>query len=304
MGFVSKEKVRLLVDVKVKIEQATPGLYAVLLIASPKEPNAFASMQNGRPVVGITLGMLDLVGWDRDAYAAIIGHEYAHLALHHGAARAQREGVSRAASEVLGLILSSAGVPMGGTLANLGVTAIERVYTRDEESDADKAGFEYLTKAGFDPEGAIRLWESMNRTATGFAVPFLATHPMTQERITTMKALVHTHTRRAESASAQAAATPRSDAAAQLASPASLPAREELALIPDAQRRIAVGRRVRISMEPIGMYKEPSRDSERVERIYKADQLLVEEISGDWLKVRSSTGSRGWIMRSWIGNTP
>jgi hypothetical protein len=42
-----------------------------------------------------------------------------------------------AASNVLGVILGAVGVPMAGTIANIGTTAVDRTYTRDEEREAD-----------------------------------------------------------------------------------------------------------------------------------------------------------------------
>lgn len=304
VGYVSREKVRLLIDVKNGIEAVALGVYADLLIASPKEPNAFASFHNGRPVVGITLGMLEMVGWDRSAYAAVIGHEFAHLALHHGQARTQREGVGRTAGAILGVILSQAGVPMGGTVADLAVTAVERSYTRDEEREADKLGFEYLVKAGYDPDGAIRLWEKMERTSPGFSIPFLATHPISQERIESMRTLAASRVPDKQAVASHAVMPePRSQPGSPstaLATSASAGG-EEPAFLTEAQRRIAIGKQVWISMEPLGLYKEPSRESERIERLYKEGILIVEEISGEWVKVRSNNGSRGWIMRSWVG---
>lgn len=95
VGYISRDKVKLVMEVKNRIERVVPGVYADLLITTPKEPNAFASpADDGRPVVGITLGMLDLVGLDSDAYAALLGHEFAHLSLHHSATRAKREAAS------------------------------------------------------------------------------------------------------------------------------------------------------------------------------------------------------------------
>jgi Zn-dependent protease with chaperone function len=193
VGHVNPLQVRMLLDVQRKIEAVTPIISADLVIVNLKEPNAFASLRNGRPLIGVSLGMLELLSWDRDAYAAIVGHEYAHLALDHRANRAEREGTAEGARQALGLVLSFAGVPMGRTIANIGVTAVERVYTRDEEREADTAGFEYLVNAGFDPDGAVRLWQRMN-TAGGFSIPFLSTHPMSSERIENMRLLARSST--------------------------------------------------------------------------------------------------------------
>lgn len=300
--FISSDKVKLVIDVKKRIAQVIPGVYADLLIASPKEPNAFASSDNGHNVIVITLGMFNLAGWDRDAYAAVIGHEFAHLALHHGAARARREWVNTVASAILGTTLSQAGVPMGGDVANITMTAFERTYTRDEEREADRTGFDYLVKAGFDPGGAIRLWEKMQTVPAGFSIPFLATHPLSQERIENMRALASTHAHRTEIVSPQAT-VPESTTPPSTSTTSSTSSRgDESPSLTDVQRRIAIGKQVWISIESLDLNKEPSRHSERLERIYKKDVLIVEEVSGDWIKVRSSSGSLGWIMRSWVVN--
>ena len=78
---------------------------------------------------------------------------------------------------------------MSGTLASLGTTAISRVYSRDEERDADRLGFAYMAKAGFNPQGAIRVWEKLSKTASSAALPFLNSHPASDERIENMKRL-------------------------------------------------------------------------------------------------------------------
>lgn len=195
LGTVSRDQVRLVGEVKARIERVVPEVTADLFIQADAAPNAFASGDvsgKGRPVISITLGMLDLVGADMDAYAAIIGHEYAHLALHHGETRQQRRTVSQAASTALGFLLSAAGVPLGGTVADFGVTAVERIYSRDEETQADRQGYGYLVAAGYDPAGAVRLWEKMQTRQSansGFSIPFLASHPVNEDRIAAMKKL-------------------------------------------------------------------------------------------------------------------
>lgn len=91
--------------------------------------------------------------------------------------------------EVLGVVLGAAGVPLGGTLANVATTAVATVYTRDEERDADKLGLEYARRAGYDPRGAVRAWERMMSASRPFSIPFLSTHPPSDERLETMKTL-------------------------------------------------------------------------------------------------------------------
>ncbi len=167
---------------------AVVGRYAELRIMSGTEPNAFSTYDKGSPVIGVNLGMIDLFQNDDDAYAAILGHEFAHLTLGHGAVRQQREQARTVGSTVLGFILGAAGVPGGGTIADVATQVVSTVYSRDEERDADRYGMDYMKRAGFDPKGAVRAWERMSKVS-GFNIPFLSTHPQSAERLETMKRL-------------------------------------------------------------------------------------------------------------------
>ena len=107
------------------------------------------------------------------------------LLLNHTNVRKERDQTRRATSSVLGLVLGAVGVPMAGTLADIGTTVLERTYTRDEERDADKLGLDYMVSAGFDPQGAVRVWRKMSENSYGSSIPFLATHPSSDERLKT-----------------------------------------------------------------------------------------------------------------------
>lgn len=187
-GTVSSEKVRRLVSVKDRISRIS-GQHVQLLIADGTEPNAFAGISKGIPTVAVNLAMLELLGDDEDALAAIIGHEIAHLTLNHGHQRQERENARAGFAHALGFILGAVGVPMGGTISDVATTAVSNVYTRDEERQADRVGFEYMKGAGFNPHGAIRAWEKMAEKSRGSLLPFLSTHPQTEERIEEMKKL-------------------------------------------------------------------------------------------------------------------
>ncbi len=63
----------------------TANVQSELYIAAGDEPNAFAGPDaTGRNIMGINVGMVKLVGADASVYAALIGHEAAHLAKGHG----------------------------------------------------------------------------------------------------------------------------------------------------------------------------------------------------------------------------
>jgi Zn-dependent protease with chaperone function len=189
---VETSTIRKLVEIKERIERHAGVGSVELLIAGGDQPNAFAGThpQLGR-VVAINTAMLQLLGTDWDGYAAIIGHEYAHLALNHGAVRQEREALRQGVATAVGIALGVVGVPMGGTIADVGTSVVTTVYSREEEREADRKGFDYMVQAGFDPSGAVRVWQRMLDAGHGStSIPFLSTHPMSSERVDNMKALM------------------------------------------------------------------------------------------------------------------
>jgi Zn-dependent protease with chaperone function len=184
---VSASRVGTAQRVKTDMEKQT-GIAVDFYLQSGQEPNAFSTYLNGTPVVGINLGMLDMLGEDSDAYAAVIGHEFAHLKLGHREARQQREGIRQGISSILGFVLGRAGIPVAGTLSDIATNAVSRTFSRDEERDSDALGLQYAAQAGYDPSGAIRIWEKMASRGGG-TIPFLATHPSSEERVANMRKL-------------------------------------------------------------------------------------------------------------------
>jgi len=169
----------------------TANVQSELYIADGDEPNAFVGQDaTGRNVMGINIGMVRLVGNDADAYAALIGHEAAHLAKDHGASRRQRSNTLDLIGTIAGASLGMAGVPGGGLISGIAVDAIGSTYSRDQEREADALGVEYMLANQYDPQGAIRLNELLLKTHSGISIPFLSSHPSSDERIENLRALI------------------------------------------------------------------------------------------------------------------
>ena len=139
-------------------------------------PNAFA-LPGG--YVFVYTGLIKISS-EEDELAAAMAHEIAHVAARHMTRQATR-------SQLAGLIL--AGAP-GGTVirqgARLGVPAAFLHFTRQDESEADYLGLQYLYAAGYDPNGAISLFEkleSLQRKEPGTVARVFATHPKDAARI-------------------------------------------------------------------------------------------------------------------------
>jgi predicted Zn-dependent protease len=190
LGTVDTATVKKLFEIKERIEKAA-NIYGVeLLIASGDSPNAFSGPSKTGPVVGVNLAMIRLIGTDWDELAAVFGHEYAHIAQSHSGVRQMREQARQGASGTLGVRLGAAEVPKGGTIADELTATVTTASSRDDERDADSLGLRYMVIAGFDPHGAIRLWERMSAAGDEPLLPFLSNHPMRTERIENMKNLV------------------------------------------------------------------------------------------------------------------
>lgn len=180
---VSADWLQRLTEVRSRIDRAS-GIYTRLLICNSEEVNAFAWKAGDTNLTAVTLGMVKLLGSDFDAYAALLGHENAHLILRHSQQKSDR-------ALGLGIIQLLAGVALevvfqqnlgvrglGSDLSSLGNQAITASYSRDAERESDKYGIRYAHEAGFDPDGAIRLHRRLAMNSN-----FLSTHPSSDDRI-------------------------------------------------------------------------------------------------------------------------
>ena len=156
---------------------------ASLGIVASEMTNAFATSTSGRQSIMFTLPMLEKIGSDEDALATTTGHELAHLHLKHGEIRQQRAESAKSVSNVLGTVLGLAGVPMGGSIASLGVSTITAAYSRDEEREADELGLSWAVAAGYSACGSVRTMRMLKAMSTSSALPFFASHPAHDERI-------------------------------------------------------------------------------------------------------------------------
>ncbi len=134
--------------------------------------------------------MVKLVGNDVNQYAALIGHEAAHWAKNHGAADQSRTSTLNAIGTLVGVGLSAAGVPAAGVLSGFGVELIDSSYSRDQEREADALSVDYMIANNYDPKAAIALHEKFLKIDAGLRLPFLSSHPSSDERIQNLKALI------------------------------------------------------------------------------------------------------------------
>ena len=146
-------------------------------------PNAFALPGGYIFVYTALIKIAD----EEDELAAAMAHEIAHVAARHMTKQATKTQIAGIAGIPVGVIL---GGGIGGVLArqgmNAGLPAAFMAFTRKDESEADYLGVQYLYAAGYDPNGAISIFEkleSLERKQPGTVARIFSTHPMDAARI-------------------------------------------------------------------------------------------------------------------------
>jgi predicted Zn-dependent protease len=117
--------------------------------------------------------------------ASVLGHEIGHITARHSV-----EQISRAQLMQIGLVASVILVPelrpSGDELAG-GMTMLFLKFGREDESQSDELGFRYMTRLGYDPQGAVDMFEILERqrdAAGGGGVPeWQSTHPDPGNRV-------------------------------------------------------------------------------------------------------------------------
>ena len=142
------------------------------------EPNAFA-LPGG--FLFLTRPLLDLCRADAGELAFVLGHEMAHVVLRHAIDRIMAHTALSAAVRRLGF----GGGVLGGSLATLATTLLNRGYSQDQELEADRLAVRLAHCAGFEPSAGARL---LARLAGVGGDPaglsrYFSTHPPFEVRI-------------------------------------------------------------------------------------------------------------------------
>ena len=138
--------------------------------------------------IGVTRGIL--LSMDSEAeLAALLGHEVAHVSARHTAQRMTSQTLTGLAVAGAGLALgahannTTAALALG--LGGVAAGALLARYSRSDERQADSLGLEYMTAAGYSPEGMVKLMEllqSLSSREPGLLEQMFSSHPMSSER--------------------------------------------------------------------------------------------------------------------------
>jgi predicted Zn-dependent protease len=162
-----------------------PNLPWEFHVVDDPTPNAFALPAG---FIYVTRGMMALMTSEAEL-AGVLGHEIGHVT-----ARDTVNQLSKQQFAQLGLGLGTIFVPQMqqfSSLAGAGLNLLFLKYGRDDEREADRLGFEYMRKRGYDVSEFGDVFASLERleAAQQSALPsWLSTHPSPGERVETAEA--------------------------------------------------------------------------------------------------------------------
>ncbi|MBN4057086.1 M48 family metallopeptidase, partial [bacterium AH-315-J21] len=121
---------------------------------------------------------------DEAQLAAVMSHEISHVVARHGMKRVQKGLVAQLGYAIV--FGDSESSQVRDAAVGVGLSLVFAGYSRSAEAEADRYGIEYMSLAGYNPQGAVGMFEHLaeagGRNANAFE-KLVAGHPETQARI-------------------------------------------------------------------------------------------------------------------------
>jgi len=182
---VSTSQLRLIVEVFSNISEASE-LSAELILVEGNQPNAFAGPIKGSNTVGVNFAMLDMLKFDSHEWAAVLGHEMAHLKLDHYSNNLIRKVPLAILSTVLKIKTDHQKTIRDSEII---MNLFDTKFSRDQERESDYLGAIWSVESDYNAWGAVRVHEKLKDRTSNFTLPFLRSHPTSRERVKTLTQL-------------------------------------------------------------------------------------------------------------------
>jgi predicted Zn-dependent protease len=122
----------------------------------------------------------------------VLAHETAHIQKNHFF-QDQKKIMAMQLATIAAILL---GGPEAAVLAAGANLNLQLSYSREHEEEADAAGLIYLRRAGYNPEGLLKFFETLasyERFNPPLLPSYFSTHPGVQDRLRTVAALLRGH---------------------------------------------------------------------------------------------------------------
>ena len=118
--------------------------------------------------------------------AGVLGHEIGHVIHRHSAEHMAKGQLGQAV--VGGVMVGASGEDgsgrMAGVAAMMANQMLQLKYGRNDESESDKTGIDYMVAAGYDPRGMLGVMEVLKKASGGRGgMEFMQSHPLPDTRL-------------------------------------------------------------------------------------------------------------------------
>ncbi|MBN7796417.1 M48 family metallopeptidase [Parahaliea mediterranea] len=176
---------RLVTEAVALYPQSRDWEWSVAIVDDPETVNAWC-MAGGR--MAVYTGLIDKLKLTDDEFAQIMGHEISHALANHTAERMSRAMATNLGVATVAILSDHHAAALGGA-ALAAKVALELPNSRTAEAEADQIGLELATRAGYDPDAAVTLWEKMAQVGGDRPPEFLSTHPAPENRQAALAAM-------------------------------------------------------------------------------------------------------------------
>lgn len=163
----------------------SPYPFKFHLLRDSRAINAFA-LPGGQ--VFLTVALLKRLTSEAQL-AAVLGHEIGHVVARHGAEHLTKHPVSQ--SPVAAIDATVSDREDTAVLAQTVKQLVNLRYGRDDELESDRLGLQFITEAGYDPQGFVQLMQRLGAARQDGRPPaFFSTHPSPDNRVQRLQTLI------------------------------------------------------------------------------------------------------------------
>lgn len=158
--------------------KSTDWQFEFHLLADQQTVNAFA-LPGGQ--VFITYALLSRLE-SNGQLAGVLGHEIGHVIARHSAQRMAKQNLTQGL--INAVLVGSESYSTAQSAAVIG-QMVNMNYGREDELESDDLGVRFISEAGYDPRGMIRVMEILAEASGGGQrqPDFFSTHPNPENRI-------------------------------------------------------------------------------------------------------------------------
>ncbi len=158
------------------------GLTWNFSVVDSREVNAFAAPGG---YVWVNRGLIERTT-NMSQLAGVLAHEIAHVTLRHSVQQMQKAQQANVGLTLACILTTVCQNQAAGAAVQLGGGALFARFSRDDESEADRAAVQYVVRAGIHPRGIPEMFRILlNERAQRPSGPqaIFATHPLEEDRV-------------------------------------------------------------------------------------------------------------------------